>query len=412
MEYWIEISDGRKFCSKECFEKILPLCLCCKKPMKTWIEYSKSGKFCDESCYKRYQNRDLFKIDINSNLTVKELSYLTGLTPNECFELMDKNKIDGDSALEMIDIYMQSLNNGLEVPAVVLIALKKAGVHIKLADHLGKYNTMRGGVKGYKGFVFEELHVADVAARGSNISVLNNNGLADFVEFDSIGNKIYFQAKAGYKPGQIDWSRYKDMTIVVDKGNTALFSDASSAGLKVVESNISLQEASLIARAQQFESNLLKTSNAPITANMVSAHSAAIQNMKFAAKIGVGFNIGSNIYDVLDGHKDFAEATVDIIVESGKFAGATYIGSGVITLAGSMASTFAETSVGGALIETAAMAGAAITDTTIGGMIAEGIVGGIEFVTGTITSMTSAPLIPLVGGAAILGFAWKALIDE
>ncbi len=407
MKRWTETKDGRKFCSDRCFEAILPKCVCCGRSMRNWIEYVNEGKFCDERCHQNYQNQRKVQIDTNEVLSAKELAYITGLTEHECARIMTENNLDGDSALEMIDIYMQSLYEGIPAPATIVSGLQKAGVNVKLAQRLGNYNTMRGGVKGYKGFVFEELHAADAAAKGSNIAVLGNNGLADFVQTDSVGNKIFLQAKAGYKRGQVDWSRYKDMTIVVDKGNQVLAEEARRAGLKVIESDIPLSRAELVARTQQFESKILGTKNAPITANIASAHSAGVQNMKFAAKIGVGFNIGGSIYDVLDGNKSFEEATADVIVETAKMAGAAYVGSGVITLAGSAAATLAETSIGSAVTTAVATAGAAIADTAVGSAIA----GGIEAVVGAIAAIEAAPFACVAGGAAVLGFLWKAITD-
>lgn len=197
MKQWTETKDGHKFCSEQCFTAILLKCVCCGRKMRNWLIYANEGKFCDERCQQNYQNQGNTQIDTNAALSAKELAYITGLTERECARIMTENNLDGDSALEMINIYMQSLNEGVTAPATIVSGLQKAGVNVKLAQRLGNYNTMRGGVKGYKGFVFEELQAADAAAKGSNIAVLGNNGLADFVQTDSVGDKIFLQAKAG-----------------------------------------------------------------------------------------------------------------------------------------------------------------------------------------------------------------------
>ena len=52
MTRWIE-SEGRKYCSDECFQKSWPQCLCCGKPMKEWLTYPGGEKFCSEDCAKK-----------------------------------------------------------------------------------------------------------------------------------------------------------------------------------------------------------------------------------------------------------------------------------------------------------------------------------------------------------------------
>lgn len=205
--------------------------------MRSWIKSSDERTFCDEHCYQQFQvSRP--KVEMETPLTAEELAYLTGLTVEECDRLMSENQLNGDQALEAIDIFMEALDQKAEVPASIAVCMHNAGIYSKMADNLSKYNTMRGGVKGYGGFVFEELHAADAAAKGVNIEVLGNNGIADFMVTDAFGKQTLVQAKAGYKPHQIDWSRYEGQTIVVDKGNTALANEARAAGLTVEESGI------------------------------------------------------------------------------------------------------------------------------------------------------------------------------
>ncbi|CUH93939.1 hypothetical protein P22_0001 [Propionispora sp. 2/2-37] len=89
----------------------------------------------------------------------------------------------------------------------------------KMGDNLSNLNAMRGGEKGFKGFVAEEMQAAEGTAAGKNTIVVNNNGPADLIYTGKNGHKYLQQMKVGYKPGQIDFAKYKGQTVVVDKGN-------------------------------------------------------------------------------------------------------------------------------------------------------------------------------------------------
>ena len=413
MMQWTEAEDGNKYCSENCFIKILPKCVNCGKPMKTWIETEDGYKYCNDVCYElRHQtnaNDNAISIDIEAPLTAKELAYLTGLEEKECSCFMEVSNLNGDEALEAIDIFMQSLENNIELPLVILGGLRNANIYTKLASRLGSYNTMRGGVKNYKGFVFEELHAADAAMKGKVIEVLGDNGLADFIVINRDGTKTFVQAKAGYKSANIDFSKYKDQTIVVDKGNKALAEKARKSGLIVEESAIYKQEAEILARAQQLESKLTGRPTAPITANVYSAHKAGLSSAKLAAKVGAGFCIGSNIFDVLDGEKSFSEATIDVVNDSFAISGIAYISGAISTGIGGATTALAGTAVGTAITGAATTAGTAITSTAIGGAI----VGGIGTVTTATTSavafVAAAPALPVILVTAVAGFAFAGL---
>lgn len=268
---------------------------------------------------------------------------------------------------------------------------------------------MRGGVNGYKGFVFEELHAADVAQKGTLIDVLRDNSIVDYIITNKDGTKIFGQAKAGYLPGQIDFSKYKGQKIIVDKGNVALANDARKAGLIVEKSNVSIGEAGGIARAQQLESKILGRPTAPVTATFSSAHRAGFASAKLAAKIGVGFSIGSNIFDVLDGDKSFSEATADIVTESIVIAGTAYIGGAAFTVAGGVVSLLAETAIGASVTGASAAVGTTIAGTAIGGVVVGGIGAVTSAVAGAIATVAAAPLLPVVGATAVAGFAYSGL---
>lgn len=360
-------------------------------------------------------NKEKINVEMKSSLTAKELSYLTGLSEEKCAYFMSVNNMDGDQALEAIDIFMQSLNDNVAVPVEVAGCINNAGIYTDMAGRLNAYNTMRGGVKGYGGFVFEEMHAADAATKGVDISVLGNNGIADFIVRDSSGHEILQQAKAGYKPHQIDWSKYEGQTIIVDKGNTALANEARNAGLQVQESAVFKKQADVVARAQQWESKVTGNTSAPIIGTTVSAHNAGLASAKLAARVGVSMKLGENIYDVFSGDKEFEEAAADVIVDGAVLVGGAYLSTAALTVAGTAATTaataFAGTAAGAAITSAAATAGAAVTSTAVGGAVAAGAATVAGGVTTVVTAVAAAPLAPVILGGAAVGFVGKWIKD-
>lgn len=346
------------------------------------------------------RNNEEIQRVMNSDLTAKEIAYLTGLSEEKCRKFMDVNGMSGDEALEAIDIFMQSLNDNVTVPLAVAKTLHNAGIYSEMATRLNAYNTMRGGVKGYGGFVFEELHAADAAVNGTNISVIGNNGVADFIVKDRMGNTTLVQAKSGYKNSSIDWNKYRDQTIVVDKGNVALAQKARNAGLKVQESNVFKKQADVVARTQQWESKVRGITNAPITGTVTSMHSAGLASAKFAAKIGVSMKIGENIYDAMSGTKSFEDAAVDVLVDGGALVATSYITTAALTAAG--------TALAGTAVGTAATAAATSAIATLGTTAAgSALVAGGTAVAATLTSIAAAPVLPVVGAGIAIGAIGK-----
>lgn len=355
-------------------------------------------------------------VDMNCAMSARELAYLTGLSESQCQHFMDVNHMNGDQALETIDIFMQSLTDHLAVPVEIAACMHNADIYMDMARRLSAYNTMRGGIKGYGGFVFEEMHAADVAAKGTDISVLGNNGVADFIVKDSAGREIFVQAKSGYKPHQIDWSKYKGQTIIVDKGNTALANEARTAGLTVQESAVFKKQADIVARVQQWESRVTGSTSAPITATAVSAHNAGLISAKLAAKVGVSMKMGENIYDVLAGNKDFADAAADVIVDGAVMVGGAYLGGAVLTAAGTVATTaataFAGTAAGAAVTGAVTTTAAAVGSTAVGGAVLAGAGTVATAASTAVAAVAAAPLAPVVLGAAAIGFIGKWISDN
>lgn len=287
-------------------------------------------------------------------------------------------------------------------------AVKGMRAYADMEEGLSALNTMRGGVKGFKGFVMEELEAGSASAIGRHTEVINNNGLADLRYIKSDGTEVFKQMKSGYKPGQIDFSRYKGQTVVIDKGNAnfkSLQAAGRKAGVKVVEGHVTDAEAKALADWMQLESKVTGNKNAVISTKVYSgvkqasvAHNVGIKAAKSGAIAGAGFSIGSNFVEVAKGNKSFGEAAGDVAVDTIK-AGA--IGYG----AGAVGSAVAGTAVGAAAIETAAGVGAMVSSAPlIGSAITSGM-GAAAAASGTIAAGTTAAMGAIGSAAGMVGGA-------
>lgn len=358
------------------------------------------------------KSKSQIEVEMKTPMSSVELAYLTGLTVADCQHFMNVNHMDGDEAFEAIDIFMQSLNDNVAVPVEIASCINNAGIYSKMSSRLGSYNTMRGGVKGYGGFVFEEMHAADAASKGLNINVLGNNSIADFIVKDTSGKEILVQAKAGYKPHQINWSNYKGQTIVVDKGNAALANEARAAGLTVQESAVFKKQADIVARAQQWESKITGSKAAPITGTAAGAHYAGMASAKLAARVGVSMKLGESIYDWISGEKDFSDAVGDLVADSVVLVGGAYIGGAALTVAGTTVTALAGTSVGVAITGAAGTAVAAVGSTAVGGAVVAGASAVATGAASAVAAVASAPILPIVAVGAGVGFLFKWIKDR
>ncbi|KUP25779.1 hypothetical protein [Paenibacillus sp. DMB5] len=62
------------------------------------------------------------------------------------------------------------------------------------------------------------------------------------------GRKFFVQAKVGQANANINFTKYKGQTLIVDKGNTALAQKARQAGMKVIESDISNKQVTQLSK--------------------------------------------------------------------------------------------------------------------------------------------------------------------
>ncbi len=276
-------------------------------------------------------------------------------------------------------------------------ALKSWG---KAGENLSSLNTMRGGIKGNKGFVAEELQAAEASSAGKATQTLNDNGVADLVYTGKNGHKYYQQMKVGYKPNQIDFSKYKGQTIVVDKGNPyfkEMVKEGKKHGVKVVEGSVTNEQAKNLSTAMQMETKITGAKTATVVPRAAAAHNAGLKAGKTGALYGAGFSLATNTVDVISGDKEVGEAAVDVAKDTAVSYGAGYA-------VGAAGSAIASTSIGASAIGAASSVGSAVAGTTVGGAIIGAGTAATGAVVGAVSTVGSA-----VGGAAVAATAGTAV---
>ncbi|WP_108669096.1 hypothetical protein [Peribacillus acanthi] len=329
------------------------------------------------------------------------LMELTKFNDEECEQVLINAGGDIDLAMLNLKNQISGIAGALFSKEAISIGIKNAGLYEKLSNNLSKLNTMRGGPRGFKGFVFEEMHATKATINGQVTNVINNNGIADFAIINSDGTIQYAQAKLGYGTSNIDFPLYKGQTIVVDKGNTALINKAKAAGFEVIESEVSAREATKIAKRMQLESKITKRTNSVIVPKTQAAiniakesHRAGVQSAKTGGQFGGGFSLGSNMVDVISGDKEIGDAAKSVAVDTAVSTGVGYATGAAVTALGN-------TAAGAAVASAVGTATTAIASTTVGGAaIAAGttVVGAIGGI-GTAAATTTIAAGTAVGGA-------------
>lgn len=342
---------------------------------------------------------------------VNKLVECTGLSYDDCIKLLENTNWTVDEAKDNIELLVTGSGMTMLSKDAIVKSIENAGMYNELAENLSKLNTMRGGEKGFKGFVFEEMHATDATVNGQVTKVINNNGLADFEVTGKNGSKTYAQAKSGYKNTKIDYSKYTDQAVVIDKGNTKQIADAQKAGKEVIESNIYDKDAASLAKRMQTESKITKSQNSVIVPKVNSAinvakeaNSVGIKTAKTGGQFGAGFSIGSNVIDVISGDKEMEEAVVDIAVDTVISTGVGYAtGAGLTVLGNTAIGTAATSAASGAIATTAA---ALSTTTTGAAAVAAGtsaIAAGVSAATAIGSVGTAAVTSTIAAGAAVTG---------
>lgn len=105
---------------------------------------------------------------------------------NYYFNLAEEYRLKGDLnfASAMYQKAVEECNSDTDaaLKANILAAsntINMSEIYNKMAEGLESLNTNRGGIKGFKGFVGEEMQAAEATSIGKKTLVLNNNGPAD-----------------------------------------------------------------------------------------------------------------------------------------------------------------------------------------------------------------------------------------
>ncbi|MGH4137656.1 hypothetical protein [Clostridium sp.] len=337
---------------------------------------------------------------------VERVSNCTGLTKVECEKLLIETNWDADNAIKTVNYFLSSLVGTVLAKESINKSIINCGLEDKLASSLSKYNTMRGGTKGFKGFVFEELHATDATINNTLTEVIANNGIDDFKIINTNGTIDYAQAKVGYKNTNVDWSKYEGKTIIIDKGNDKLINKAKADGMNVIESNISEKQSSILGRAMQNESNITGRSNASITPKIYATlekgkqyHKAGVSGGITAGAFAAGISAGSNFFELLSGNKELSEISRELAVDTVKGVSGGYIST--VTSAAAV-SAIGSTTTGAAMINTISIISAPVVQ-----IVSNSALGSAAIATGSSVSAvlgsTTVVLETTLAGSALSG---------
>lgn len=286
----------------------------------------------------------------------------------------------------------------------IVNATAKMEAYEKLCSELSSLNTMRGGAKGFKGFVGESMEAARQTAAGRSTVVVNDNGPVDLVFVGKNGHKYNQQLKIGYRPGQIDFAKYQGQTVVVDKGNPyfkTLQAEGSKHGVKVIEGTVTEAEAKFWGDAMQLETKVTGNTHSYIvpkvqqTVNNLSAiHNAGVSAAKTGALYGAGFSAGRNIVDVARGKISAGEAAANVVCDTAISGGVSYVG-------GAAASAIGRTAAGRAVGAAIGSVGATVSSVPVVGTA----VGAVSTATAAIGSAAAGAVATGVGAVGAVGSA-------
>lgn len=365
-----------------------------------------------------------------------------GLSNNECEKLLIECDWDTNNAYNTIKYFMDSLMGSVLTNESINNVIKRCGLYDKMADNLSSYNTMRGGKDNFFGFVFEEMH----AARAVDTTiVLGDNGIADFKVIAPDGSTYYAQAKAGYEKGGIDYSRYEDQILVIDRGNKNSIKRANKNGIKTIESPVSKKEPKLLAKSMQVESKVTGSGNASITPKVYANfekvkqyHNAGVSGAINAGAFAAGISTGNNFFELLAGNKELSEIVEELAKDTSRGAmagyassaaisaiGSTSFGATMLSIASPVAGVVSNTALGSAVMATGSAVNTAVLSTTIsaqaslattiaGSALGGTITGNVIFSVGSQLIAVSVAAAPVFVAGLAIGAAYgtfKAVLE-
>jgi len=328
------------------------------------------------------------------------------------------------------------------VNEVVQLSNKAVEVNKQLEEGLSALNVARGGQNGLKGFICEQLEASARDGKIRHVRVIDDNGLADLV-IEKGKSQKFVQVKCGYKPGQIDWSKYKDMDVVYINRDHPQFSkmkeEALRHGIKKVEPTICTStQCEELADAMRLEAKITGNPHAVFVPHVYTkaqaiklVHLRGVAAAKACAKVGGAVALSTNIVDVLTGDKTVEQAIKDTATSTAESALIGYAGNAVLSTAVGQSVRKAALKVSGDIAASAsstiystvagkaAMKGVSAAEAYVGGLATDAVlvstgvaaatvaevgstaaaVTGVMGLTGTSAAITSASL----GAAGALG---------
>ena len=192
-----------------------------------------------------------------------------------------------------------------------------------LREELSSLNAARGGGQGLKGFIMESLEANAQRQAGPRAIVIDDNGIADLV-INNGGKAQTVQIKCGYKPGQIDFSKYKDAGVdrfMLNRDHPQfekIAEEARQHGYTLEPTQHSAAECQMISDGMQLEYKITgnpKTFFVPHAYTTQQAFDLIAQRgvagATAAAKFGGALAVGVGVVEVLSGNKSVEDAAKD-----------------------------------------------------------------------------------------------------
>lgn len=249
----------------------------------------------------------------------------------------------------------------------------------KVRSELSSLNVARGGANGFKGFIMESVEAGAQRQAGCRAIVVDDNGIADLIIKNGKKGEMV-QIKCGYKPGQIDFAKYKDAGIdrfMLNKDHPQfdkIAAEAKKYGFDLEPTQHSAAECQMIADGMQLEYKITGNPKSFFVPHAYTTQQAfnliaqrGVAAAQAAAKFGGALAVGIGIAEILSGNKTMDEAAKDAFnaTADAAFYGAvgnmvmsTALGPVVTAAVASVADGIAKTAIGGKII----VAGAAVVD--------------------------------------------------
>lgn len=189
-----------------------------------------------------------------------------------------------------------------------------------LQQELSSLNVARGGTGGLKGFIMESLEANAQNQAKHRAVVIDDNGIADLM-IGTGKNAKSVQIKCGYKPGQIDFAKYKEAGIdrfMLNRDHPQfekIAKEAKEYGFKLEPTNHSAAECQMIADGMNLEYKITGNPKSFFVPHAYTSQQAfnliaqrGIEGAQAAAKFGGALAVSVGVAQILSGSKTPDEA--------------------------------------------------------------------------------------------------------